>query len=266
MKFWRLDDGYSSIKELLNCKERFDVISICSPTQYHAHDIEFAIKLKPKLIFCEKPITYSIQESCDLIAEARKNNVLLAVNYSRRFDPDVQLFKNQIEETCYGELRSIVGVYNKGVLNNGSHMIDMLHFLLGPLLVKSVGKPIYDFSEDDPTIPVSLEDLRGIPIQLTCGNAKDFSFFELTFIFSEAVISMEDGGMYWRKRFCEDSPVFNGYKILNKGTRKIGGYSRTMLNAVTNIADAIFSDKTLLSSADTALYAQKICNEIKELT
>ena len=28
-------------------------------------------------------------------------------------------------------VRSAVGTYNKGVLNNGSHMVDLLHLLLG---------------------------------------------------------------------------------------------------------------------------------------
>jgi predicted dehydrogenase len=265
MRFWSVKSGYRSILDLLDGEERFDVISICSPTHCHANDIKVALDLKPKLIFCEKPITYSINESEELISKARNRSVLLAVNYSRRFDKDVQDLKDKIGTSLYGELRSIVGVYNKGILNNGSHMLDMLHFILGPLVVKTVGSPIYDFFEDDPTIPVNLEDSRGVPIQLVCGNAKDYSFFELTFIFSSGVITMEEGGMFWRKRFSEYSLIFNGYKTLDAGERIIGRYPKAMLNAVTNLADVIESGKVLLSSADTALSVQKICDQIKQM-
>jgi predicted dehydrogenase len=72
-----------------------------------------------------------------LVEECINNNILPAVNYSRRFDFDISKLKADIQAGLCGQLRSIVGYYNKGVLNNGLHMIDLLNLLVGPMaLVK----------------------------------------------------------------------------------------------------------------------------------
>ena len=60
MQAWGVKDGFRSISELIGLDERFDVISICSPTVNHAKDLDAALCLKPKLIFCEKPVTSSL--------------------------------------------------------------------------------------------------------------------------------------------------------------------------------------------------------------
>lgn len=266
MNAWKVMLGFTSAEELLASAETFDVISICSPTKYHSEHLRMAFLLNPQLIFCEKPITDSISESEDIISECQKKNILLAVNYSRRFDPDVVKLKVQLEQGALGALRSVVGVYNKGILNNGSHMLDMLNFMFGELYVKSVGKAVYDYFDDDPTVPVSLEDSNGLPIQLICGNAKDYAVFELSFIFSSGVVTMEDGGMFWRLRTVVDSPIFNGYKILNEGNYRNGRYPEAMLSAVHNIYDVINAKSTtLLSSGHSALVTQRLCQSIKEI-
>lgn len=178
----------------------FAVISICSPTPCHAHDLEIALRLKPKLIFCEKPVTTSLAETERLVEECCKSNILLAVDYSRRFDPDVSKLRNDMQAGKWGRLRSVVGYYNKGILNNGSHMLDLLHLLVGPMDIVRVGKPVYDFSAGDPTVPVWLEGRDDLPVHLVCGHAEDFAIFELQLVFLQGVLTMEEGGMVWRER------------------------------------------------------------------
>lgn len=89
MAAWGVSTGFRSIEEALGSGNQFDVISICSPTDCHAHDLETALRLQPKLIFCEKPLTTSAAESKRLVAECAQLNIPLAVNYTRRWDADV---------------------------------------------------------------------------------------------------------------------------------------------------------------------------------
>ena len=145
MKDWNIQLGFASIDEMLNLDYQFDVISICSPTIYHSHDIEVALQLSPKLIFCEKPITTSLHDTERLVEACKTANVMMAVNHTRRWDPAVSELQTDILSGRRGELRSIVGIYNKGILNNGSHMLDLLHFLVGSVIVINVGKPVSDY-------------------------------------------------------------------------------------------------------------------------
>lgn len=264
MKAWSVRQGFSSIDDALEADCKFDVISICSPTSTHAHDLQIALSLKPRLIFCEKPITTLLTDTERLVNECRKAGVLMAVNHTRRWDPSVQKLSADIATGKRGKLRAVVGSYNKGILNNGSHMLDLLHFLVGPLKISSIGKPIYDYFSDDPSIPVYLEGLQELPIHLVCGHAEDYALFELQLVFSSGILTMEEGGMYWRERCAMESETFKGYRQLSGGERYAGEYPRAMLQAVDNIFRALHHSEQLRSTGESALLAQRMCQQIKQ--
>lgn len=265
MKEWNIQLGFSSIDEMLNLDCQFDVISICSPTTYHSHDIEVALQLNPKLIFCEKPITTSLLDTERLVQACKTANVMMAVNHTRRWDPSVSHLQADILSGRRGELRSIIGIYNKGILNNGSHMLDLLHFLVGPVSVVNVGKPVSDYLPNDPTIPVWLENEQGVSIHLACAHAEDYADFELQLIFSLGVLTMEEGGLYWRERRAVESATFKGYRKLDDGARYAGEYPHAMVKAIDNIYRAIIRDDVLVSSGESALLAQRMCEKIKQM-
>ncbi len=264
MEAWGISTGFSSIDKVADSESQFDVISICSPTSCHSYDLEVALRLKPRLIFCEKPITTALAETERLVAECRKANIPLAVNHTRRWDPDILQLRSDIQAGRWGQLRSVVGLYNKGILNNGSHMLDLLHLLVGPMDIVKVGKPIQDFFPSDPTIPVWLEGPQGVPVHLVCGYAEDYAIFELQMVFSQGMLIMEDGGLFWRERRAVNSETFKGYRMLEAGARRTGEYPRAMLNAVDNIYRAINHGESLASTGESALAAQRLCEQVKQ--
>lgn len=264
MAAWGVPIGFRSVDEILDSGHQFDVVSICSPTSCHAHDLEVALRLKPKLIFCEKPFTSSLADSERLVEECLKSDVLLAVNHTRRWDPDVVKLQADMQAGNWGQLRSVVGYYNKGILNNGSHMLDLLHLLVGAMSIVKVGKPVQDYFPNDPAVPVWLENTHGVPVHLACGHAEDYAFFELQLIFSHGVLTMEEGGMYWRERRAIDSATFKGYRRLDEGKRRNGEYPRAMLQAADNIYRAITYAEPLVSTGESALIAQRMCQQILE--
>ncbi|MBV5330525.1 MAG: Gfo/Idh/MocA family oxidoreductase [Chlorobium sp.] len=264
MEVWRVSAGFRSIDELQHSSEYFDLISICSPTTSHADDLAAAVSLKPKLIFCEKPVTTSVEQTERLVELCHSAKIPLAVNYTRRWDSDITTLHSEIYTDQWGELRSVIGLYNKGILNNGSHMIDLLHYLIGSMRIVTVGKPVYDYFPQDPTIPVWLEGPQGMPIQLTCAHAGDYAVFELQLVFSRGVLSMEDGGLFWRERRAVDSALFKGYRKLENDLRRPGRYPSAMLQAVDNLYRSITVHELLASTGETALAAQRICAEVKK--
>lgn len=265
MDFWGVPDGFRTINDVLNSDFQFDVVSICSPSDCHAHDLEVALRLKPKLIFCEKPVATSLGETQSLVDACRDDKILLAVNYSRRFDPDILILKAEMDSEKWGQLRSVNGYYNKGLLNNGSHMIDLLHLLIGGMKIVKVGESVKDFFQNDSTVPVWLEGPKGLPIHIACGHAKDYSIFEIQFVFSKGMLIMEDGGLFWRERRVEDSKTFKGYRVLNEGVRRAGKYPSAMKQSVDNIHRAITKGEPLISSGDSAVLAQQMCEKIRQM-
>jgi predicted dehydrogenase len=262
MALWSIPNGFRTVDEVFNNGHRYDVISVCSPTASHANDIEIAIQMKPRLIFCEKPVTTSVAKTEKLVEKCRINNILLSVNYSRRFDPFISKLSIEIMNGKWGQLRSVMGCYSKGILNNGSHLLDLLNLLIGPMEIVRVGGPIHDFYDDDPTISVWLEGATGLPVYIMCGHAEDYSIFELQLVFSKGVLSMEEGGMYWRERNIKDSATFDGYRTLDSGVLRDGGYPYAMTLAIENIYHAVDQGERLASSGESALITQRLCEQI----
>jgi predicted dehydrogenase len=143
-------------------------------------------------------------------------------------------------------------------------MLDLLHLLVGSMDIIKVGKPIHDFFPSDPTVPVWLEGEQGVPVQLACGHAEDYAIFELQLIFSRGVLVMEEGGMYWRERRAIESAAFKGYRRLEEGMRRAGEYPHAMLQAVDNIYRALKQGEPLASTGDSALLAQRMCQQIMQ--
>jgi len=262
MELWRIPMGYSGFVDIVSRIPAFDVVSICSPTHSHYNDTLSALKLAPQLIFCEKPVCTSIELAEELVRRCKSARVHLAVNHNRRWDPDVVRLRDELASGLWGGVRSASGCYNKGVLNNGSHMVDLLQYLLGPLALLHTGTPVHDYNCEDPSIPAMLESASGVPVSLNCGHAADYSLFELELVTERGLLTMEDGGLCWRVRTAGSSPQFSGYRTLQPGNTVDGHYLHTMTGAAANIYATLTSGQKLASTGDTALEAQRLCDAI----
>lgn len=256
---WGAESAFTSMDDLVPLAGQIDVISICSPTDCHLDHGEAALALKPRLIFCEKPMTPDMASSRRLVARAAELGILLAVNHNRRWDPEMRRLACDLANGKHGALRSVVATYNKGVLNNGSHMIDLLHMLLGPLQLIATGRPIHDFRPDDPTVPALLENAAGVPVHLATAHAADYAHFELVLTTASGILTMRDSGRGWRERVLADSIDFPGYRVLAGETDRAGGYDHASLSAAENIRLALTNGEALASDGATALAAQELC-------
>ena len=261
MERWTVAEGFSDLPSAI-AKRPYDVVSVCSPTANHAADLRALLETRPRAVFCEKPVTTDVAETAAIVAAYEAAGIALAVNHTRRWDPVVVEVREKLAAGTWGRLRSVVGLYTKGVLNNGSHLVDLIRSLAGELRLVSTGEPVRDFDEDDPTIPAQLATREGIPVHLCCGHASDYALFELHLVLERGMLSMEEGGFAWRERCAEASPAFPGYKVLGAGARSAGGYEAALRMAVENIYAAITSGAPLSSTGRTALATQQVCDSL----
>jgi len=265
MQRWGIPRGYADLPAVAAAQlgGSFDIVSLCSPTAAHAPQLETALALRPRLIFCEKPVTPTLAQTAALVARCSRAEVPLAVNYTRRWAPDVQRLATELRHGVWGAVRSATGTYNKGVLNNGSHLLDLLHLLLGPMSVLHAGDAVADHWGDDPTVPALLQTADGVSVHLATAHAADAAIFELQLVCEKAVISMEDGGLRWRVRRVIDSPHFAGYRVLDRGVETAGDYLQATARAVDNLYQHLYHGQPLASTGHTALAAQRLCDDIR---
>lgn len=264
MARWQVPIGFADMAQAAAHGLRPAIVSICTPTQAHAKDLESALALRPRAIFCEKPVTTSAAITTRWIDACERAGVLMAVNHTRRWAPDIVRLKRELDAGQWGEVRALTGLYNKGILNNGAHMIDLVSFLTGPLRLVAASAAVDDFWADDPSVSALLETQSGIPFTLCTAHASDYAVFELQVVTAGGVLIMENGGMQWRIRKPDASPHFVGYRSLGPATEVPGEYELAMSAAVANLHDALTRGAALASTGRSALQAQVVCEAIRE--
>lgn len=144
-KKWQIKHLYTSYDEML-AQVKPDMVVVASPTPFHTEQICKAF-LHGANVFCEKPLTTSLQETDMIIAEMKRFKRKLMVYQPRRLDLDCQQAKAIIESNILGSVymikRSIqtykrrndwqaLQRYGGGMLNNyGAHYIDQLLYITG---------------------------------------------------------------------------------------------------------------------------------------
>ncbi len=261
---WDIEMDVADMADLSVNPGTFDVISICSPTALHHQHIEQALALRPRVIFCEKPLTSDLTASRQSFQDCKESGVTLLVNYSRQWDPMLAELASQLGNGSWGSVRSIVGHYNKGILNNGSHMIDLLFRLVGPLELVTTACAQFDFSESDPTVAALLTATKGrVPVYLNPGFAKDFAYFEMEIVCELGVIRMHSSGLGWQFREVVPSPQFEGYHSLGAPRETKGGYLETMAGAINDIYAHLQGDASIGSMVESVIEVQKLCMQIQ---
>ncbi len=148
----------AKMEEIL-ADETVDAVVIASPTDTHADFIEAAARAG-KDIFCEKPIDLSIERVEQCLKVVEECGVTLSLGFNRRFDPNFNHLKKQIDDGLVGAVE-IVSITSRDpsppspeyVKSSGGlfrdmmiHDFDMAIWLLGemPVEVSAFGSCLVD--------------------------------------------------------------------------------------------------------------------------
>jgi len=193
-----------------------DIVVISTPTQTHRTILLKVVNAyKPKIILCEKPLSYDLSEAKNMVKLCKEAGIKLFVNYMRRVDRGVLEIKKRIE---IGEISTPIKAnvwYSKGLLNNGSHFLDLLSFWLGKAkstLIINQGRLWNNF---DPEPDLKIDFNLGTAIFRSAWE-ESFSHYTIELLSRSGRLSYDYGGNHieWQKK--SKDPYFAGYSILNK--------------------------------------------------
>lgn len=263
MAAWGVAEGFASLDEVMG--RRFAVACICGPTATHAEALARLLEMDVALVVAEKPLTEDSDQAARLVAAYAAAGRPLLVNYLRRFDPAMTALKAEIASGALGALQMAVGTYTKGVLNNGSHMVDLLHYLLGPLEPRAVTGAVIDYSPADPTLDCTLATQAGAPVHLHGLDRDAFTIFELDLTFRHQRIRVLDSGFSLSRQRVVDSPVVAGYRVLSAPEISATGLDQAFAAMAEAVHQHLQTGAALASSGESALAAQAVCTRLIEL-
>lgn len=121
---------YADHNEMLE-KEKLDLISICTWPRGHCEATVAAAEHGVKGIMCEKPMAVTLEEADRMIAACERAGVTLAIGHAHRFSPQAVSARTLAQAGEIGTVKMIWGHCSLDLMNNGTHVIDLINYLNG---------------------------------------------------------------------------------------------------------------------------------------
>jgi len=258
-------DSFFEIDDLSNIKD-LDLVVVAVPTKEHLDTVKKVLSvLSPKMILLEKPLSNSLVEAKEIICIGKEKKVPIAVNYIREYEPVHREFFKRIKNNELGNPLKVVCWYSKGIINNGSHFIQLLSNFMGE--VKNI-KIINDEEckreniDLEPTLEISYKKglVYFIPVK-----EENFTLFEMELMGSKGKMKYYNGGSHIEWWNVSDDPILKNYKKLDsKPLSEITDINKYQYYVYNNIAENFMGNSQLYCDGNRALKTSKILNEIKK--
>lgn len=249
--------AYESLAELFQ-QHSPKAISLCVPTPIHRKAFEELLPYKPKAVLCEKPLASTLLDSIAIQNAAKDANVLLQVNFMRRFEPEVNRLRGQLVSGKLGKVFKGVVWYSGGILNSASHFIDLLLWLFpdDQLEVQVLkdnaekkGDAAFDFC-------LSGKQRR---IYFCAVESTYYRCNEMELLAEQGSVRYGSSGMAIHTRLAEENPWFRPEVWLaENSTARKTDLLNYQYHSVDALYQAMLSGKQSASNAETALQTQKI--------
>ena len=241
-----------------------DLLVISTPTDHHLETVKEVVSmLSPKMILIEKPLSYNFKEAKEIVSISK--DTCIAVNYIREYEPSHREFCEKLANQLIGNEIKAICWYSKGIMNNGSHFIQLLSNFMGELEdinLISDEKQIWKGIDPEPTLELNYQNGRAyfIPTDEEC-----FTLFEMELIGAKGKVKYYNGGTHYDWWEVVDDPIIDNYRKLETNPKKITtNMDKYQYFVYENIAENIKGERELDCSAKDALETAKILNEIKE--
>ena len=163
---------------------RPDIIIIATTTNTHLKILLEIVQIyKPSTIICEKPMSGNFQDAKKILEICTKNKIKLFVNYFRVSDPISLIIKKMVKNYKENKLIKINAWYSKGLINNGSHLLNLFQFIFGKVVSLDIIKSDITKKKDlNPDIKI---EFKKCIVVLRAAWGKNFSILDFDMLSSK---------------------------------------------------------------------------------
>ncbi len=265
-KKWGVRTTYAETSVMLDALE-IDILHVATPPHTHLDIVREAARRGVAVVVCEKPLARTALEAEKIASLYEKGPVKILVNHERRYSRDYLKARQHIENRSFGPLLSTHAALYMGekrpaydiLLDDGTHLIDIVHFLTGAEIVVLAVRRFCDKKRD--SILVTAET-GGVPLMFEVASGRNFVTFEIDLSFQRGRIRIGNG--LYEEYESGPSPYYEGMRSLARNSSRrpypTGYFSGMMADAVSCAKDP---GHTPVSSALDGLRAIEVIEMIK---
>jgi len=254
--------SFESLEQLLDGATP-DVVSICSPSDLHAGHLRACVEAGIPMVWLEKPPATTLADLDPLLRAVEDNSCAtkVLVNYQRRYVDGYLKLKQAYEDGQRGQCKQVNVMYSRGLLPNGSHIIDSLFFVLGDPSTWSIAWK----GGHKETPSFVLQFSNGLEASVV-GADLPYHCLDMSLIFDEGRLSVIHGGMTFVEEHKEAHELFPGFHRLK--LRDTGGYDPGLTHGMTNALNDLLASYENgcepLSNLRTSLQTQAVIEAVAE--
>jgi predicted dehydrogenase len=241
--------GYADL-ETAFAEHNIDIISVCTPAETHAEVVNSALDNDAEGILCEKPIATETETAEAIVSDCRSADTVLGVNYFRRSLPGCRLARAMLRRGLIGDDRRAVLTYNKGFLNNGSHIVDLARWWFGDLT---------ELQTTGSDAPDAIATFGQTPSHLVHAGNFSYSHVQVDVYGDRGRLQLLENGRRIRWQTRRASPLFEGFSDLGDPTDSATGFDWMCYFAVTDLITAIEGSTAPACSGEQALQTLQCC-------
>lgn len=237
-----------------------DVVVLAIPPGSRCDTVQALPSLRGALI--EKPLLHTECAVLQDICKAR--DIVAQVNYWRRGDETLQSLAGGMLHQRIGDLQSGHAVYGNGLRNNGSHLLDMIRWLVGEPISVIVTGP--DNATNDLPIPGDVQ----VAFSLGFENGGTIAVHPVDFTHYREV-GLDLWGTHGRTTILQETLDIRVYDVVESrglsGAHEIASdtghpltnsVARALPNLYDNLYQAIDGDADLLSPLSNAAQTENL--------
>lgn len=268
----------TNYQDILNDPE-IHAVFICSPTNTHAAMIKEAAAAG-KHIFCEKPVSFTVEETEEALNAVEKAGVKLQVGFNRRFDPNFRKIRQLVKDGDIGSphilritsrdpeppgveyIKSSGGIF----MDMTIHDFDMARYIMNSEIVEvnAIGAVLVDSAIGDAgdidTAIISLKFANGALGVIDNSRRAAYGYDQRLEIFGDKGAALADNNRANTVEFSTAAHVSKEkplYFFLER-------YTQAYINEVIEFANAIHENRPVSCTGYDGLQAQCIAEAAKK--
>jgi predicted dehydrogenase len=222
-----------------------------------------------RAVFVEKPLGTDLRSGEEFVAACSARGIAVQVNLTRRGDRTVRGLAAGGLAAHIGRAQAASGIYGNGLVNNGTHMIDLVRWLLGEVeSAISLADERSRFAQGpiggDRNIPFALRLESGLSVAFTPVRFEHYREIALDVWGERGRFSYAHGGLdatVWR---IAPSTVLSDCAEIESGPGQVLPVTlgEALYELYTNLADALDDGAALLSPAESALRTAAVVDAV----
>ena len=257
--------GYQDMNEMLE-REKPDIVSICSPHEFHASQVEMCLNYKIPMIWLEKPAAKTVKDikKLEKLRRELEYSSTILVNFQRRYTSSYQRLKKTIQKNTYGKVLSVEVNYSRGLITNGSHMLDLLSYIFPNSELELLW-----VEQEKTSSPSFIIKISNDLIASVVGIEASFHNIDLRVTCEKARISIEHTGMRIRVEEVKENDLYKGfYRLYDKKSDELGiaGFGHAFDYALEDLIKSYEKQTPPISNLTTAIKSQRLIEDILQKT